>query len=386
MLAACRLFATAFILVILSGVFTSAFAIQGEPMILFSKGRYDPFDTVIAAIKYQQANSDPETVETVTAILYTSSMSKMQKPVQEILLTEISANSDLFQAHVGLTPDPEIWEGDIVVQRDDDLIIEFKTSNGKIFTGRVDVDFYSTGVTLAEPTYKVTDMAKIIVIDVDKNMHPNTIDTLQVRVWSTADRGGLLVTLRETGDRTGVFAEFLTFTLDEESTGTRLRVSEGDTITVKYTDNTLPAPAALSANGFETVEVEEIFASASIGYLTSPLERAVASEPEIVDSRGESVSSLMASEQVLIQSEITNSQKKNQPFAYIVQIKDEGGATVSLSWVTGELPSKESFKAAQSWVPDTQGIFSVEIFVWESIDSPAALSPVRSATVDVIAG
>jgi hypothetical protein len=114
------------------------------------------------------------------------------------------------------------------------------------------------------------------------------------------------------------------------------------------------------------------------------LERAVASEPEIVDSRGESVSSLMASEQVLIQSEITNSQKKNQPFAYIVQIKDDDGVTVALSWVIGTLPSEESFKAAQSWIPETQGVYSVEIFIWESIDNPAVLSPVRSVTVDVL--
>jgi len=376
-------FAVFLAVVILGAGFLTAFSLQGDPEIIFNKTRYGPFDGVTVVIKYQKANSNPEKVETFTANMFTTSMSKMQKPSQEILFTETSANSDLFEAQIRLTPDLTIWSGDIVVQRDDDLIVEFKTQQDRKFTQKVDVDFYASGIVLTEPTYKVTDVARIIVIDPDENRHPDTIDTLQVRVWSTTDRGGLLVTLREAGDRTGIFEELLTFTLDEESTGTRLRVSEGDTITVKYTDKTLPAPAALSESGVETVEVEELFDSANIGYLIPPLERAVASEPKIVDHKGESISELSVSQQVLIQSEITNSQKKKQPFAYIVQIKDDEGVTISLSWVTGELPPKESLKAAQSWILDAQGIFSVEIFVWESIDNPTALSPVQSTTIEV---
>ena len=378
-----RLFATAVLVIILTHGFQASFAAQDEPELAFDKQLYLPFDEVVAAINYPKGNSDPDRKDTLTANVFTSSMAKTQKPAHEIVLTEIAENRGIFATSVGLTPDPNLWLGDIVVQRDDDLIVEFNTSEDRKFSARVDVDFYSSSVMLAEPAYKVTDMAKIIVIDVDKNMRPDTIDTLDVRVWSTTDRGGLLVTLRETGDRTGLFAEFLTFTLDEESTGTRLRVSEGDTITAKYTDNSLPAPAALSSNNFETVEVEELFASASIGYLVPPIERAVASEPQIVDSSGESVSTLLVNEQVLIQSELTNIQKKKQPFAYIVQIKDSEALTVSLSWVTGELPPEDSFKAAQSWIPDAQGMFTVEVFVWESIDNPNAISPLQRFTVDI---
>ncbi|MFQ5970181.1 MAG: hypothetical protein ACE5J2_06800 [Nitrososphaerales archaeon] len=373
----------AFMIIMLGAGFSAAFSLQGEPEIVFSKTKYGPFDEVNIMIKYPKVNSNPEKLDTLTANLFTTSMSKMQKPVQELLFTETSVNSDVFESSIRLTADIKIWPGDIVVQRDDDLFVQFKTSKDLIFTGRVDVDFYTSGIMLKETTYKVIDIARIIVIDPDENRHPDTIDTLQVRVWSATDRGGLLVTLRETGDRTGIFEELLTFTLDEESTGTRLRVSEGDTITAKYTDKTLPPPAALSESGVETVEVEELFAFANIGYLIPPLERAVASEPNIVDRAGESLMELSVSEQVLIQSEITNSQKKKQPFAYIVQIKDDEGATLSLSWVTGELPPEQSFTVAQSWIPDTRGKFSVEIFVWESIDNPAALSPARSTTIEV---
>jgi hypothetical protein len=239
--------------------------------------------------------------------------------------------------------------------------------------------------------FRMNERGVVRVIDPDANTLPDTIDTLQVRFWSTTDRGGLLVTLRETGDRTGIFEEIVTFTPDEESSGTRLRVAEGDTITAKYTDRTLPAPAALEAprpgspaqSGVFTVEVEELFASALIGAIVPPLERAVASEPTLVDQTGARLTDVSVGSQVLIQSTITNSQTKKQPFAYIVQIKDRNGVTVSLSWVTGELPAKESLAAAQSWIPDVAGEYTIEVFVWESVDTPTALSPVRTTTVTV---
>ncbi len=376
-------FVAAFMIIMLGMELPAAFPLQGEPEIIFDKAKYGPFDKVTIAIKYQKANSDPEKIETLTANLLTTAMSKTHKPAQEILFTETSSNSGIFEAHIRLTPDPKIWSGDIMVQRDDNLTLEFKTPQGRMFSNSAHVDFYTSGVMLAEPVYKVTDIARIIVIDLDENRHPDTIDTLPVRVWSTTDRGGLLVTLRETDASSGIFEELLTFTLNEESSGTRLRVSEGDTITVKYTDKTLPAPAALSSNGVDTIEVQELFAFAQIGYLIPPLERAVVSEPKIVSGNGESIGKILVDQQVLIQSEINNNQTRKQPFAYIVQIKDDEGATVSLSWVTSELMPNEPFKAAQSWTPDTQGVFSVQIFVWEGIDNPTALSPVRSTTIEV---
>ena len=68
----------------------------------------------------------------------------------------------------------------------------------------------------------------------------------------------------------------------------------------------------------------------------------------------------------------------------LTKVVDDEGVTVSLSWVTGELPPEDSFKAAQSWMPDAQGAFSIEIFVWESIDSPNTISPVRTTSIDIL--
>ncbi|MFQ6025324.1 MAG: hypothetical protein ACE5JT_02265 [Nitrosopumilaceae archaeon] len=89
-------------------------------------------------------------------------------------------------------------------------------------------------------------------------------------------------------------------------------------------------------------------------------------------------------QQVMITADISNGQDREQQFAYLVQIKNENGLVVSLSWLTGTLAVGQSFTPAQSWTPTVQGTFIVEIFVWESVDNPTALSPPLAMKVDVV--
>jgi len=79
--------------------------------------------------------------------------------------------------------------------------------------------------------------------------------------------------------------------------------------------------------------------------------------------------------QVQIVADVTNSQEKIQPFAYLVQIQDENDVTISLAWLTGSLFPKQMLSPALSWIPENPGTYAVTIFVWESIDNPEALSP-----------
>ena len=79
--------------------------------------------------------------------------------------------------------------------------------------------------------------------------------------------------------------------------------------------------------------------------------------------------------QVQIVADVTNSQEKIQPFAYLVQIQDENDVTISLAWLTGSLSPKQMLSPALSWIPENPGTYTVTIFVWESIDNPDALSP-----------
>jgi hypothetical protein len=78
--------------------------------------------------------------------------------------------------------------------------------------------------------------------------------------------------------------------------------------------------------------------------------------------------------QIQITSDISNNQDRSQPFAYLVQIQNEDGVVVSLSWLTGSLDSGQSLNPSQSWIPDLPGNYTAQIFVWAGIDNPDALS------------
>ena len=86
--------------------------------------------------------------------------------------------------------------------------------------------------------------------------------------------------------------------------------------------------------------------------------------------------------QVQIAADLHNNQDIEQDFAYIVQVQNESGVTVSLAWITGTLEPAQSFSPAISWTPNEAGKYEATIFVWESIDNPSALSPTLSLKID----
>lgn len=88
-------------------------------------------------------------------------------------------------------------------------------------------------------------------------------------------------------------------------------------------------------------------------------------------------------EQIMIMADISNNQDISQNFAYITQVKNDQDVVISLSWLTGSLSPRQSFSPAQSWIPTSTGTYHVQVFVWESIDNPDALSPPLSMTVNV---
>ena len=78
--------------------------------------------------------------------------------------------------------------------------------------------------------------------------------------------------------------------------------------------------------------------------------------------------------QVQIASDITNNQDRSQPFAYVVQIQNQDGVVVSLSWLSGSLDPGQSLNPSQSWIPTLPGTYNAQIFVWAGINNPDALS------------
>jgi len=88
-------------------------------------------------------------------------------------------------------------------------------------------------------------------------------------------------------------------------------------------------------------------------------------------------------QQVQIVADLTNSQDRIQNFAYIVQIEDDKGVSISLAWITGALSPNQRLSPALSWTPDKAGMYTAEIFVWESITNPDALSPPLHLEIEV---
>jgi len=84
--------------------------------------------------------------------------------------------------------------------------------------------------------------AVLSVTDADENTNSGIIDTFTAAVFSDSDNGGFTLTLAETDEDTGVFEGTVFFTSSDATSGSNLRVSEGDTVTAEYSDNTLPEP------------------------------------------------------------------------------------------------------------------------------------------------
>jgi len=104
----------------------------------------------------------------------------------------------------------------------------------------------------------------------------------------------------------------------------------------------------------------------------------------LVDQSGKQLEEVFVGQQVLVQADVRNNLQEKQPFAYLVLITDTDGFTVSLSWITGTLPVGETLSAAQSWIPDNAGRYTVKVFVWESVANPNPLTAkVPETTVTV---
>ena len=118
-------------------------------------------------------------------------------------------------------------------------------------------------------------------------------------------------------------------------------------------------------------------------YGIEPLERAVVNDERIVNLSGKSLGkNIIVNQQVQITAKITNTQQNIQDFVYIVQIKDENDVVVKLGWITGSLTKYQSFSPSLSWTPKQSGVYSAEIFVWDSLLRQDALA--NYVTLEII--
>ena len=259
---------------------------------------------------------------------------------------------------------------------DDGIAVSFEFSEDETVIGSSLIRWNIGEIQWLEASYPASGTGVVRIIDSDMNLNPESVDNFKVDVWSDSDSGGIDLTVTETNEATGIFEGTVFFTVNDASSGHRLRVAEGDTITAEYEDNTLPNP-------YSTADELNVTATSLIGTIVPPLERAPIANLRAVDAFGNSLDAVSVDQQVQISADLANGQDREQPFAYLVQIQDGNGVTVSLAWITGSLSAGQSFSPALSWIPAQAGTYTATAFVWESVDNPTALSPPVSTTVTV---
>ena len=267
-------------------------------------------------------------------------------------------------------------DGLLATDDDDGLTVSFEFSEDETVLGSSLIRWNIGETQWLEASYPASGTGVVRIIDPDMNLNPEAVDNFDVDVWSDSDAGGIDLTVTETNEATGIFEGTVFFTTTDESSGHRLRVAEGDTVTAEYEDNTLPDP-------YTTADELNITATTLIGTVVPPLERAPAANLRTVDAFGNSLVAVSVDQQVQISADLANGQDREQAFAYLVQIQDGNGVTVSLAWITGSLSGGQSFSPALSWIPTEAGSYTATAFVWESVDNPTALSPPVSTTISV---
>jgi hypothetical protein len=73
-------------------------------------------------------------------------------------------------------------------------------------------------------------------------------------------------------------------------------------------------------------------------------------------------------------TEISNNDQKSQHYSYIIQVKDENNRIVDLRWVDGTIIPTKKKTAEILWEPEISGKYTVEIFVWDGIESALPLT------------
>lgn len=305
-------------------------------------------------------------------------------------LTETAPNSGVFSGEITLTGFAHDVDGDgqddttprtsgsgpnggfLEIDRDDGITISFEFADGVVLTKSAQVSWNLGEVEFSN--HPEDDVIVIRVIDPDMNLNPETLDNVELDVSSESDSAGITIVATETDDESGVFEATLTLTQTNDSSGNRLRALPDDSITAIYKDRTLPSPYSIQD------ELDITVKSMINSDLPSNSKIAIG-EIYLADSTGKEVSSTKQNQQVQIVTQIQNMQNRAQDFVNIIQVTDKNGVVVSISWIVGNLNESQQFEISQSWTPKQKGQFTIQTFVWQSLDDATPLSATQTQNI-----
>jgi len=245
----------------------------------------------------------------------------------------------------------------------------------QVVKASLNVKTESGAITTDKANYLVGDFAEITVVDLDANTSPDTKQSITVKIVTDSWEIGTSITLQETAADSSTFTGKIEFIATSKGVPSSSQVSAavGDAVTIKYTDT------LCDNNKKCTIEL-----ATKIGQALSKTEQVPAGTPEIVDTAGNAFASPSVGDIVIVQASVTNDDDVAHTVTFIVQVKDASGVVVNQGWVRDiELATDESQTPGLSWIPESAGTYTAEVYVWTSISEAEALSPVKSVTFTI---
>ena len=230
-----------------------------------------------------------------------------------------------------------------------------------------------------ETSYSEMGTGIVRINDPDMNLNPEKIDFFEIDVWSEMDTKGINLAMTETGVDKGIFEGTVFFSITQKSSGHRLQITSGDTISAQYNDNTLP-------DSYLDINELEIIATSTIGNAENPClyqQCGYGLSLRVVDEFGNTLNDVYLNRQIQIMTDLANGEHKDQPFVYFIQIKNKENLVVYLKSISGVLSPGQSFSPSLSWIPTEPGPFVATAFVWHSTENATPLRPAISATIDI---
>ena len=249
-------------------------------------------------------------------------------------------------------------------EEDSGITVSFEFADGVILSESAKIQWNKGDLRIIDIT---EESAKVKLFDRDMNLNPESVDTVNIDVYSDNDSAGINLEIAETTEDSGIFEGIISITKDDQSSGNRLYALPDSQITAKYTDRTLPKP-------YNTNDELDIFAHEVIISSIPSTERLNMNELKILAQNGDVITELDIGQTGMIFSNVKNVLDYSQEFAYIVQIKNENNDAVSLSWVTGEVIPSQELGMSISWMPEEPGKYSIDRFVWNSINGSIPLT------------
>ena len=358
------------------------------------KPGYSWTDKIIISINAPSWNSNSNKIDSIgeseSHPIKISSGENFLKPYR---LTETSSGSGIFSGEIILTGFLHDVDGDgnfdtnpktsgigptngfLEVENNDSITISFEFADGVVLIESIPITWNMGVIQFSKDIFLTSDLVEIRVIDHDMNLNPEAIDTIVIEVFSDSDRGGIQVVATETSERSGDFIGNINLSTNTSS-GNRLYAVPGDSIFAKYDDHTLPKPFSKS----DEISIET---SAIIDYSLLPINRIQTSPISFSDSFGNPVTSIISQKQIQIVGKIENHIDYDQEFIYFIQIKNSDFDVISLSWIQGQLSSKQILDISLSWIPEKSDTYFLETYVWNSLNDLIPLSPPISTLIIV---